>query len=398
MPDSADVVVIGGGVVGSAIAYFLSCKRQKVALVEKRRAASGTSGRCDGNVAIHDALPGYNCQLNKMSQDMFPAIAEELDADIEWSRKGAVVLIENETEMTFAEPHCQTMVEFGMPFRLMDSYEVREDEPNLAEDILGGIEVSCDGSLNPMALCNGLIRGARKNGAVIYGGTTVTGIGLDAKGEVERVITSGGDIATRAVVNAAGVWSPEVGRLVGLEIPVKPRQGQLIVGERSLPVARRKITEMGYIMAKFEQLDYRRDVTDDMERFGVAMVFEPTAALNFIIGSSRQFVGMDTTCDPSVLKAMAQRAMRFFPLLKDIRIIRTYAGLRPYTPDHMPIISDTPVPGFYIATGHEGNGIGLSLITAKLMTQIIGRSEPEIDLEPLRFDRFQPDLLRGQAQ
>jgi len=398
LPDSADVVVIGGGVVGSAIAYFLSCKRQKVALVERRRAASGTSGRCDGNVAIHDALSGYNCQLNKMSQDMFPAIAEELDADIEWSRKGAVVLIENETEMTFAKPHCQTMVEFGMPFRLMDSYEVREDEPNLAEDILGGIEVSCDGSLNPMALCIGLIRGARKNGAIVYGGTTVTGIGLDAKGEVERVITSGGDIVTRTVVNAAGVWSPEVGRLVGLEIPVAPRQGQLIVGERSLPVARRKITEMGYIMAKFERLDYCRDVTDDMERFGVAMVFEPTAALNFIIGSSRQFVGMDTTCDLSVLKAMAQRAMRFFPVLNDIRIIRTYAGLRPYTPDHMPIISDTPVPGFYIATGHEGNGIGLSLITAKLMTQIIGRSEPEIDLEPLRFDRFKPDMLRGQTQ
>lgn len=392
MPDSADVVVVGGGVVGSAIAYFLSCKRQKVALVERRRAASGTSGRCDGNVAIHDALPGYNCLLNKMSQDMFPAIAEELDADIEWSRKGAVVLIENETEMAFAEPHCQRMVEFGMPFQLMDSYEVREDEPNLAEDILGGIEVSCDGSLNPMALCNGLIRGARENGAVVYGGTRVTGIGIDAKGKVEKVITSGGDIATRAVVNAAGVWSPDVGRLVGLEIPVSPRQGQLIVGERSLPVARRKTTEIGYIMAKFEQLDYQRDVTADMERFGVAMVFEPTAALNFIIGSSRQFVGMDTTSDPAVLKAMAQRAMRFFPVLKDIRIIRTYAGLRPYTPDHMPIISDSPVPGFYIATGHEGNGIGLSLITAKLMTQIIGRSEPEIDLAPLRFDRFQKDM------
>jgi len=392
LPDSADVVVVGGGVVGSAIAYFLSCKRQKVALVERRRAASGTSGRCDGNVAIHDALPGYNCLLNKMSQDMFPAIAEELDADIEWSRKGAVVLIENETEMAFAEPHCQRMVEFGMPFQLMDSYEVREDEPNLAEDILGGIEVSCDGSLNPMALCNGLIRGARENGAVVYGGTRVTGIGIDAKGKVEKVITSGGDIATRAVVNAAGVWSPDVGRLVGLEIPVSPRQGQLIVGERSLPVARRKTTEIGYIMAKFEQLDYQRDVTADMERFGVAMVFEPTAALNFIIGSSRQFVGMDTTSDPAVLKAMAQRAMRFFPVLKDIRIIRTYAGLRPYTPDHMPIISDSPVPGFYIATGHEGNGIGLSLITAKLMTQIIGRSEPEIDLAPLRFDRFQKDM------
>jgi sarcosine oxidase subunit beta len=153
-------------------------------------------------------------------------------------------------------------------------------------------------------------------------------------------------------------------------------------------VAKRKITEFGYIMAKFEKLDYRRDVSPEMEKYGIALVFEPTAALNFIIGSSRQFVGMDTTCDPAVLKAMAQRAIRFFPVLKDIKIIRTYAGLRPYTPDHMPIISNTRIPGFYIATGHEGNGIGLSLITGKLITQMICRLKPDISVEPLRFDRF----------
>jgi sarcosine oxidase subunit beta len=97
---------------------------------------------------------------------------------------------------------------------------------------------------------------------------------------------------------------------------------------------------------------------------------------------------MDTTCDPAVLKAMAQRAIRFFPVLKDIKIIRTYAGLRPYTPDHMPIISNTRIPGFYIATGHEGNGIGLSLITGKLIMQMICRLKPDISVEPLRFDRF----------
>ena len=327
---------------------------------------------------------------------MFPTLAEELESDIEWTRKGAVVLIENEMEMAYAKSHCAKMVEFGMPFRMMERREVRENEPNVAEDILGAIEVSCDGSLNPMALCNGLVDGARKNGANIFDCTRVTGIDLDAGGKVERVITDTGKIATRAIVNAAGVWSPGVGKLVGLDIPVKPRQGQLIVGERSFPVAKRKITELGYIMTKFEDLDYRRDVTSEIEKYGVAMVFEPTSALNFIIGSSRQFVGMNTACDPAVLRAIAQRAIRFFPVLRDIRLIRTYAGLRPYTPDHMPIISKTGVPGFYIATGHEGNGIGLSLITAKLITQMICGSDTEISLEPLRFDRFKQNMQRVQ--
>lgn len=391
MTKTADVVVIGGGVVGSAIAYFLSREKLKVTLVEKGCAAGGTSGKCDGNVAVYDALPGYGCQMNKMSQDMFPAMAEELEDDIEWTRKGSVVLIENEAEMTIAQAHCREMVAYGMPYRIMNSNEVREDEPNLADDIVGGIEVACDGSLNPMALCNGLIKGARKFGADVLNFTAVTGISLSANGKVEKILTNKDDIATENVVNAAGVWSPEIGEMVGLDIPVKPRQGQLIVGERSLPVAKRKISEFGYIMAKFEKLDYRRNVTPEMEKYGVALVFEPTAALNFLIGSSRQFVGMDTACDPAVLRGMAQRAIRFFPVLKDIKIIRTYAGLRPYTPDHMPIISDTRIPGFYIATGHEGNGIGLSLITGQLMTQMICQSEPDISLEPLRFDRFNQD-------
>ena len=88
------------------------------------------------------------------------------------------------------------------------------------------------------------------------------------------------------------------------------------------------------------------------------------------------------------MQALAERAIRFFPIMKDIKIIRAYSGLRPYTPDHMPIISDTPVPGFYIAAGHEGDGIGLSPITGKVIADMIAGNEPFMDLEPLSYSRF----------
>jgi sarcosine oxidase subunit beta len=117
-------------------------------------------------------------------------------------------------------------------------------------------------------------------------------------------------------------------------------------------------------------------------------VFEPTEATNFLIGSSRRFVGMDTSCHIEVLQAMAQRAIRFFPVIKDIKIIRSYAGLRPFTPDHLPIISETEVPGFYVAAGHEGDGIGLSLITGKLISQMICGEQPAVTTEPLKLSRF----------
>jgi glycine/D-amino acid oxidase-like deaminating enzyme len=185
--------------------------------------------------------------------------------------------------------------------------------------------------------------------------------------------------------------------MLGMNIPVNPRKGQIIVSERTFQVARRAVIEFGYLMAKFGKGDYQRCVTPEMEKYGIAFTFEPTVAGNFLIGSSRQFADMDTTVDVHVLKAMAQRAIRFFPVIREIQMIRSYAGLRPYTPDHFPIVSETRVPGFYVAAGHEGDGIGLSLITGKLMAQIIAREPTDISIEPLRLDRFEGGILQDHG-
>lgn len=391
MVESADIVVIGGGAVGTAVAYFLAQKGLDVTLLEKDCIADGSSGKCDGNVVLHDTLPGYDCQLKKLSLDMFPALAEELDYDIGWSRKGSVLVIENDVEMEVAQNHCRLMQAHGYPFKILSRDELRADEPHLACDIAGGMEVACDGSLNPMALAYGLMQGAKKRGAKSQIHDSVKEIRLDAKGRIQCVATDRGKIHTRQVVNAAGIWAADIGKMVGLDIPVKPRQGQLIVGERAFAIAKRKISEFGYIMAKFERSDYQRSVTPQMEKHGVALVFEPTEAGTCLIGSSRRFTGLDISNDLEVIRAIAQRAIRFFPVLKNIRVIRTYAGLRPYTPDHFPIISETKIPGFYVAAGHEGNGIGLSLITGKLVSQMISKEPTDISIEPLKLDRFHQD-------
>jgi sarcosine oxidase subunit beta len=394
---SADVVVIGGGVVGTAIAYFLARKNIDVILVEKGAITAGTSGRCEGDVLVCDKTPGFDSRLTRLSQDLFPQIANELDDDIGWTQKGSLLAIENEAEMEAAKTLCAQLAAEGLPVRILDKYEVHEDEPYLAPDIVGGMETDCDGSLNPMALAYGLVNGVKKLGAKVLTHRAVTGIGLDANGGVERVVTESEEILAKRVVNAAGVWAAEIGKLVGLDIPIKPRQGQMLVAEHTFPVARRKVMEFGYMMAKFDSEGYVRQVTPDMKKYGVALVFEPTEAQNFLIGSSRRFVGMDTSCHIDVLRALAQRAIRFFPVIKDIKVIRSYAGLRPFTPDHLPIISETEVPGFYVAAGHEGDGIGLSLITGKLISQMICDEAPEIPIEALKLSRFK-DAPSGLSQ
>jgi glycine/D-amino acid oxidase-like deaminating enzyme len=240
---TTDVVVIGGGVIGTAAAYFLAKCRMDVTLIERGGIACGTSGRCEGNVLVQDKLPGFDCQLARLSQELFPVIAQEIDTDIEWIRKGSLLVIESEEELDAAAVFCRQMAAEGLPVRMLDAHEVHEDEPNLASDIVGGLEFACDGALNPMA----------------------------------------------------------------------------------------------------------------------------------------------------------QRAIRFFPVIRQIQIIRNYAGLRPYTPDHFPIVSETRVPGFYVAAGHEGDGIGLSLITGKLMAQIMTREPTDISIEPLRLDRFEGRTLQNHG-
>jgi sarcosine oxidase subunit beta len=371
------------------VAYYLARRQLQITLIEKKGIASGTSGRCEGDVLVCDKRPGFDLQLTTLSQNLISELTAELDYDIGWTSKGSLLAIENEEELQAAESLCAQLTAAGVPVRILDQDAVHADEAHLAPDIIGGLETDCDGSLNPMALAAGLAHGAQKLGAEIMTHTAVTAIQRDDRGRIASVATNRGRLSTPRIVNAAGVWAPLIGRMVGLDIPIKPRQGQLIVAERSRLVARRKVMEFGYMMAKFGSGAYDRNVSPAMEKYGVALVYEPTEAKNFLIGSSRQFVGYDTSVDLKVIRAIAQRAMRFFPLIKDIRMIRSYAGLRPYTPDHFPIISETSVPGFYIAAGHEGDGIGLSLITGKLIAQMICRETPEISLTPLKFSRFE---------
>ncbi len=387
--NSYDVVIIGGGVIGTCTAYYLSREGVKVAVVEKNDIASGTSGRCDGNILIHDKKPGFDTLMAYKSQQLFKEIEKDIEYNFDYSQRGSLYIIESEDEWDVAREYVDQQVEDGYPMRMLSKKEIHEQEPYLADDIIGGIEIDCDAAINPMLLAYGLAVKAEKYGADFYNHNKVEDIMLSKEGSVEAVLTDKEKLYTDNIINCAGVWAPEIGKMVGIDIPIKPRQGQILVSEKTFPVGKRKIVEFGYMMAKFGDENYSRDVSPELEELGIAFVFEPTLENNFLIGSSRAFVGFDTDISFEVMRGLAKRAVRFFPVMENINVIRAYAGLRPYVPDHFPIVSGVEeVPGFYIAAGHEGDGIGLSPITARLITQKVLNKEPEIDAERLSFARF----------
>src|SRR5690606_25067800 len=146
---------------------------------------------------------------------------------------------------------------------------------------------------------------------------------LVSKKEDFTIETTKGTFTAEKVVNAAGVWAPYIGTMLNIDIPIKPRKGHIMVGARQKPVMIRNVMEFGYLMNKFQ-----RDRIADPEtlKHGVALVLEPTESQNFLLGSSRQFVGFDASVDIRVVQTMAKRALRFFPKMNDFNIIRTYTG------------------------------------------------------------------------
>jgi len=382
-----EVAIIGGGIVGSAVAYYVAESGLDCILIEKNDIASGTSSKCDGNVTIVDKDPGFDSHMSLVSQELLADLDGKLDIPFEYRAHGSILVCDNDDEMQAATDWVKTQNEAGLKFNVLDQKDIRNESPYFAEDIPGGLECETDSLINPYLFSYSVVdKAKREYNLDIKTQAEVTNITKEASGEF-KIETTNGEVRAEKVVNAAGVWAPFIGKMLDLEIPIIPRKGHIIVGSREKPVMFRNMMEFGYLMNKFgrERIADERTATH-----GVATVMEPTESQNFLLGSSRQYVGYDSSIDIQVVQTIARRALRFFPKMNDFKIIRSYTGFRPYTEDHLPIVSAVEeIPGFYIAAGHEGDGISLATGTGKLMAEIINETtDTIIPAEPLRYDRF----------
>lgn len=380
----AEVAIIGGGIVGSSIAYYVAKAGMDCMLIEREDIASGTSSKCDGNISIVDKDPGYDSKMSLVSQELTVELTKDLHLPFEYRASGSILVCDTEEEYEMAAEWVKIQREAGLKFNLLDRQDIKAESPYFADDIPGGLECETDSLINPYMFCYSLIDRAVANGLKLHTFSEVRNI--SKKGKDFHIETSSGSYYAKKVINAAGVWAPFIGKMLEIDIPITPRKGHILVGARQKPIMMRNVMEFGYLMNKFER---ERVVDEETAKYGVALVLEPTESQNFLIGSSRQFVGYDESVDINVVHAMAKRTLRFFPSLTDLRIIRAYTGFRPFTSDHLPIVSEVDeLPGFYIAAGHEGDGISLATVTGKLIKQMLAGEETIIPVDPLKFERF----------
>lgn len=261
------------------------------------------------HAVTYDSAPATSASSARSGRTCSPEISRELPCDIEFEPEGLGLLVDDERDMETVLANYEGKKNEGVDVTFWDRDELLRHEPHVSDKVIACLNFNGDAKLNPMRLCFGLAwswpaRKVRK----AFNRTAVTGITVK-NGAVQSVETSSGSIATKKVVLASGVWTPGLGDMVGVKVPIRPRQGQILVTERLDGLVSKNYAEFGYLAAKSGKK--RPGVTPEMEQFGVAMVLEPSAAGTVLIGSSRRFVGMDTTPHPAVMQAIAQRASIF---------------------------------------------------------------------------------------
>jgi len=379
-PSQTDVVVIGAGIIGSSIAYHLARYKLRVTVLERGDIASGSSGACDGLVFLQSKKPGIHLQLAMESRRRFDLLARQLPVPIEYKETGGMVVIEIEDELSAMQQFVKDQQEIGLDVSLINRDQARKLEPHLSEHILGATHSLLDGQVNPISLTLGFALGAKALGARVITGAGVHGINTTA-GRVSSLETDAGRFETDIVINAAGIHAPEIGALVGLDIPIKPRRGQIIVTEACPTILKHCMISAKYIAAKFNP--------EIAAGSGEGISIEQTENGNFLLGSTREFVGFDKRTTTDGLHRIAAKTAGIIPALKQVNVIRAFAGLRPYTPDGLPILGPVDdVSGFFMAAGHEGDGIALSPITGELIAQMIAKGKSDISLDDFRLDRF----------
>lgn len=391
---STDVVVIGGGVIGCSVAYHLAKRGIDVTIVERDDIASGTSGACDKAALLQSKNPGLHLEMALESVKLFPQLQRDLDTDIEFKNNGGMIVIKTQEQWQVMQGFVERQKKVGLRVELLGREQALQRQPAFAQDIVGSTYSPMDGEVNPINLTLGFFRGAKKYGAKPLLSTEVRGIKVE-KGRVSSVLTTGEEILTRFVVNACGVYAPVIGRMVGIDIPIIPRRGQIIVTEPVPPLIHGDVNCARYITAKFkpELLG-----NDENARLGIGLSLGQTENGNLLIGGTREFVGYDRRTTHRALRAILKHAVSLVPALKDISIIRSFAGLRPYTPDGLPILGEVEnLKGFIMAAGHEGDGIALSAVTGKIISEIIadGRTSVNIDMNKLSLARFKEEDVHG---
>lgn len=391
MKRAPDVIVVGGGVFGCAVAYQLARRDARVLLLDEHRPGRATSASAGGLWPVGEAV-GLGCGVihhathgggetedgpNPLpdafrrflieSRKRFDSVAHELkeigSVEIEYeTAQGLLFVAFDETELGFVEAVARALPSDERP-EILSADQALAIEPNLTPDLRGAAWLRGEDQVNPMLLCEGYKRAAEQLGAEVRNDTAVTGIRRRGD-QILGVEVGDTFLPCGTVVNAAGAWAGALARTANLSLPVEPVRGQVVLTE-TLPATLSAClsTSACYLAQKSHG--------------------------EVLIGSTTEYEGFDVSVTEEAIQSLCRGAIRSVPRLRNVRVRRVWAGLRPGTPDELPVLGAVDgVEGYLNATGGFRTGIVASPLSAEVVAQVWAGETPSVSIAPYRAERF----------
>ena len=370
LPSHSEIVIIGGGIIGASIAYYLAkMGAPEVLLLEKGMMGEGSTGKCAGGIRTQFTTE-INIRFSQISLRVFRGFETEFGLDPEYQPVGYLFLAAHDDHWAILRSMARTMKEMGLGVDLLEQAEIARQWPYLrVNDLRGGSYTQDDGYAGPYEVLQGFAKGARRLGAVLREGVEITKIHT-SKGRVQFVETAHGDrITTSMVVNASGPWAARTAAMAGLDLPVRPLRRQI------------------FFTDAFEGLPRLIPMSIDLEH-GWYMRREGRGLL--LAGPQDNESSFNESADFEAREWATVRALHRVPALETARIARGWAGLYEISPDHHGMIGSFPeVKGFVCANGFSGHGFQHSPAVGMLVAELITQGEAKsLDITPLRPTRF----------
>lgn len=368
----SDVAIIGGGVIGCAVAYYLAKQGASVTIIERAAVGSGASSVNSGVISMATKKPGLSLDLAMASQRLYPGLAAELGHDVEYLVLGNLIVAESETEAGFIEELAKEQKAAGVPVEIVSEQRCRELNRLLEGRILSGMYCPTDAQSDPFKVTQAFARAAENLGVKILSSTEVVSI-ESTHGRVSTVVTPRGKVNANWIINAAGAYSPAVGEMVGIKHDVKPRRGQCIILEATEDVPGVRVSSAGQLLAKHGGAPAGGGL-----HVPLGYTSRPVSG-TVMLGSTNEFVGYDTRTTREAIAGICRSAVGLMPQLSRLNAVRAWAGLRPYS-SKGPLLGDGGVEGYAVATGHGGDGVALAPITGVYMAEYIASDGKRSDL------------------
>ena len=377
LPESASVVVIGGGVIGASAAFHLAEAGVDVVLIERAQLGSGSTCKAAGGVRTQfsDVL---NIEIAKRSLAAFRDFGRRPGWEIELKQVGYLFVLATESDVEEFEQSVALQNECGLESRILTAAEARELCPLLeGDDILAAAFSPGDGHATPEGVVQGYAFAARALGAHVRAGCEVVAIDVDRRDRITEVVTTHGAIRTDTVICAAGPWSRSCGAMVGVELPVTPLRRQILFTEAieglspELPMT----------------IDFSSSFYFHREGLGLLMgMSDPDERPGFSVETTEDWI-------PGLIDVVRRRA----PRIADVGIRGGWAGLYEMTPDHNAIIGETPgTSRFLYATGFSGHGFLQGPAVGEILRDMVLRRPTFVDVSPLSVERFDAAALRPE--